>query len=313
MRRIVFLVALTAICLSFVSCSAVMGYGEPEERLIASALGIDGDGEKITVSLRVSGVGSGVLLKGEGGSVESAMAHLRGGDSKMPELSHLAVIVMGDGIDEEAMSEIFEYCRANREITVGVSLTAAYNAEELLSVETADGYSLSAALREGRGGVGFASGSRFFEIENGQKPGHLRLPYFSAADGEFSLSGLKLYCENDVTVRLDREESALYMLACGLFKGGFVDVNDKTSVRILSASSRLRPEEDGGTNYIECRIKTNGKLSGDEVEELSARMSRLCGELVQRYGTLSGLSEIMGKETSGDEEVRIKCIVIESV
>ena len=176
------LCVLIVLCGIFLtSCSFVSGYGEPEDRYIVSTMGFDKVGDAIEVSVQMVD-GEEILVRtGVGESVRQAMAHLEGADEKQLEISHCAVIVIGDGIDGDRLAEIFDYCRKNSDITVGVKVTAAYNARELLSLEGVDGYRLLGAVRDDAYGVGFTKGSRFYEIEDiraSKDQSVYHLPYF---------------------------------------------------------------------------------------------------------------------------------------
>lgn len=304
--RSIFLAAVILCTLFLFSCTAVYGYSEPEEKYTVSALGFDKDGAGFSVTARVSDDKEGgdrvKLFFGSGESVSTAMSHIKGADSKGLELSHLAAVVVGDGIGIEEMGEIFEFCRNNRDIAVGVCFAAAHSAQGLISVSEWDGYELTGALRSGKGGSGYALGCRFYELENGRldrKDGY-RLPYFSEWDEGYTLDGLKIYTTSGETVRLDRSESAYYMMARGLFEGGAVDIeyNGREYSIFVSECKTSRRASDEKTQ-IACRLKLDPRhLPNGDTEGVlrccSERATELCRRLAERYG------DILGFHVSGE-------------
>ena len=133
------------VVLCFASCSSISGYSEPEDRYIVSAIGFDYVGGALEASVQIVGdEGKENLIRsGRGENVRQAMGHIEGADSRQLEISHCALILIGDSVEKKDLSDIFEYCRKNNDITVGVKVASAHNAKELLSLE--DGYELLCA------------------------------------------------------------------------------------------------------------------------------------------------------------------------
>jgi hypothetical protein len=287
------------------SCTSIYGYGEPEDKLTVSALGFDGEGESISVIAR-SAVDERIFI-GEGESVDGAMAHIKGADEKGLELSHLALVVVGDGIRDAEMKEILDFCLRNGDVSVGVSFAATHSARELLSSASGDGFRLASALREGKDGGGYTKGCRFYEIGNAilDRGEGYQIPYFSKWEGGYTLDGLKIYAPNGSSVRLDRSESAYYMMIKGRFDGGAVDFEygGREYSVFVSECRTVRREADEKT-MIECRLALNElRTPVDDVErmlsECSNRATELCQRLFERYG------DVFGMGFSGDMIVRM--------
>lgn len=297
---------LMLLCLCLSSCSFVSGYSEPEDRYIVSAMGFDKEGNTLEVSVKIVGKEKDLLRSGKGESVRGAMAHIEGADAKQLEISHCALIIIGDGVDSEALAEIFGYCRENNDITVGVKVAAAHSAKEILSLD-ADGYELLGAVRDGADGVGFASGSRFYEIEDVRASGGeavYHLPYFETDGETYTVSGLKIFKKDTGVVRLDRSESAYYMMIKGELFGGSADIEyggKKDSVYLGKSKTEYRTE--GDKLYVSCDININGELLPTDKEKtekaMSREASRLVSELYSRYGDLFGFGE--------DKEIFVEC------
>ena len=293
---------LLSLCLS--SCSFVSGYSEPEDRYIVAAMGFDMIEGFLEVSVQIVGRDEILIRTGRGENARAAMSHIVGADGRQLEISHCALIIVGDGVVGSSLSDVFDYCRKNNDITVGVKVAAAYNAREILSLGV-DGYELLGAVRDGIGGVGFAQGSRFYEIDEVRSEGGVyHLPYFETDGDIYTVSGLRLLDEGGVNVKLDRSESAYYMMIKGELKGGSMDVEyggKKESVYLGGSKTEYRSE--GDRTYVSCSLKVNGELlfaDKKKVEEaITQEASRFFEELCSRYGDVFGFGE--------DKTVVIKC------
>ena len=125
------LVFLFLSCFFLFSCSSISGYSEPEDRYIVSAIGFDYSSGMLEASVQIVGdEGEENLIRsGFGESVRQAMGHIEGADSRQLEISHCALILIGDSIGKDTLAEIFDYCRKNNDITVGVKVAAAHSAK----------------------------------------------------------------------------------------------------------------------------------------------------------------------------------------
>ena len=295
-------------CLFLTSCASISGYGEPEDRYIVSAIGFDRVGEALEVSVQIVGnEGEKDLIRsGRGENVRQAMGHIEGADAKQLEISHCALIVIGDSIDKNTLSDIFDYCRKNNDITVGVKVAAAYNAKELLSLDGANGYELIGAIRDNADGVGFTKGSRFYEIEEiraSEDESVYHLPYFFAGEDSYSVEGLKIYRADIGIVRLDRSESAYYMMIKGKLQGGVADIEyEGGSDSVYVVSSKIKRREEENNLYLTLEIEVNRELMGEDedkvIKGMSAAAEKLCRELTDRYGDVFGF---------GDKEIFVEC------
>ena len=280
-----FIILSFCVCLS--SCT-VTGYSEPEDRYIVSAMGFDRVDGAIEVSVQIVGEGEYPFVRyGRGESVGGAVGHIEGADAKQLEISHCALIVLGDGLSAEDRSEIFDYCRKSKDITVGVKMAAAHNASELM--ETADGYLLLGAIRDGSDGLGFTGGCRFYEIEEKRMEGGVyHLPYFSVDGDTYSVSGLRLYRGDVGLVSLDRSESAYYMMIRGELSGGALDVEiDGKQTSLYVIKSKTERSEKEGDLYLTVTLDVKGEDDG-AASAIKSSAERLCGQLTDRYGSLFG-------------------------
>jgi hypothetical protein len=307
------------VCLFLISCSTVYGYSEPEDRNTVSALGFDLENGVISVNARIvtEDKSDVKVYSGSGESVEYAMSHIKGADAKQLEMSHLAVIVLGEGVDADTLEDIFDYCKGNDDITVGVRLASAHSAAELLTLNDADGYTLTGALRDGKDGSGFTGVSRFYEVENDRLSGRGRavchLPYFSVEGEGYFLDGLKIYVTDGASVRLDRTESAYYMILRDEFSGGPLDFEyEGEAYSAFVSSSKTRCRYDNGRADIVCELELNEELlpRGDTekiMRSCSKKAEELCRQLLLRYGDVMDIEKRIGVIGVSADMVFVEC------
>ena len=279
-----------------------MGYSEPEDRYIVSAIGFDVVEGAMAVSVQIACGESSRVCRGVGESVWQAMAHIEGADARQLEISHCALIIVGDSLGAGEIGEVLDYCRKNNDITVGAKVASARDAFALLSLG-ADGYELLGAIRDGYDGVGFVGGSRFYEIEeirSAQGACVYHLPYFVVDVESYTVSGLKIFKSDAPIVKLDRSESAYYMMIKGELDGGSIDYElDGRAESLFVRKSKTEYKKDGERLYVTCNIYATGNDPEKASAALTERAQRLCRELSERYGEIFGLS--------GD--IAIKCVV----
>ena len=304
--RVIFSCVSVTVCLFLMSCSSVYGYSEPEDRYTVSALGFDYENGVFTASARMVAEDRSEVkvFSGSGESVGYAMSHIKGADAKQLELSHLAAVIVGEGINDDALSDILDYCKGNDDITVGIRLASAHRASELLSLEEADGYTLTGALRDGKDGSGFTGGSRFYEVENDRLADRARavchLPYFAVDSEGYYLDGLKIYTANGAIARLDRTESAYYMILRDEFSGGPLDFeyDDKANSTFVRSVKTSYGYEDGRVDIV-CELDYDQKsVAGNDSDEImracSGYAESLCRELFSRYGDVMEIEKRIG-------------------
>ena len=314
--RVLLSVAFLGGILLLLSCSSIYGYSEPEDRYIVSALGFDEKEGSFEVSVSVVDGEETRVFRGIGDSVDHAMSHIKGADAKQLELSHLAVIVIGNSIDDESLSEVLAYCQNNDDITIGVRLASAHNAAELLSLDGSDGYTLTGAFRDGKDGSGFAGGSRFYELENDRisdSRGRVcHMPYFSVGEEGYYLDGLKIYGVFG-WVRLDRVESAYYMMLRGEFSAGPLDMEYGGEAHgvLVSSCHTLYRYEDGRIGIV-CKLGiTSEYLSESDasaaMKACSDKAESLCRQLFDRYGDIMGIGKRIGLAAIAAEDIFVEC------
>ena len=277
-------------------CSSVGGYTEPEEVATVSAIGIDltGSGVNISMQIALGGEKKTQVINGEGERVEFALSHLSGVGHKRRELSHCAIIAIGDGVEEEMLEEVFQLCRENDDLPDSVLMIATHNALELLSLEDALGYDLAATMKPSEDRHGLFSKNRFYELDSEQNGGAIALPFFSVNDGEYDIHGLKLYMDMKEKVLLDRGESGMFLIARGIFTSGQIDYESKG--RILSvgiAKAIVKQRKEGGEITVSCLLIPEQPLSSENAEEIESSLKKgaekMADELYSKYGDVFGM------------------------
>lgn len=295
------LFVLSLVLLMPVGCGGVGSYTEPEEIAVVSAIGFDAAERGVRVSVQtVNGSGKAPeVIDGEGESIDLALSSVYSDGSRRLEFSHCALVVLGDGLDKETVSEIYGLCGGNDEISDAVLLVGAHEAYPLLSLENAAGYDVATAMRSYPEGAGLFSKNRFYEIIGSEKTargaGVAALPYFYVSDGKYSLRGLKLYRGRAEKVLLDRRESALYLMMRGIFTSGSVEFFDGNTVKTASLGDCKTDLSRINDGIITCRLTLGEEMSEKEKKAFltSCRegASEIFETLSERYGDLFGYGE----------------------
>ncbi len=290
--------SLLILPLALSGCARAGDYTEPEEVVTVSALGFDATENGVRVSMQAVYRGGEQVKASEGESVRYALSSLSGSGSGRLELSHCALIAIGDGVSERVLSEIFELCEREREISDAVLFIACHRAEELLSLEGAAGYDVVSSMRSFPGGAGLFSKNRFYEIRNKEKEGGegaMALPYFYVSDGGYSIGGLKLYTKRAERVILDRREGVLYLMIEGIYTSGSVDYSYDGEVSSTEIRSSRTEYQRGDKPLVTCRLTVGDRLSAAEKKaverDLSIGAKELYHMLRERYGKIFGFSQ----------------------
>lgn len=291
------LVLAALLCLLLSSCSAIPGYSEPENSLVATALGFDPlvDGEGIRVSVQVSEGADGKgrrTLSGEGTSIEGAIASLSASETKRIEYSHVAVVVLGTGTDGDVIQKILEFCDKNEEISVSARLISADGSEGLLSDGGFSGYELLSMITSGVG-ASLSAEDRLYQVLR-RGDGVFALPHFASNGEGYELYGARIYRGGEGRVILGREEAAIYMMMRGHFRG---DPDGASVVESCKTSYGINRSESGEvTLRVVCEIKTDEPTDA-LFDSLRASMKSLYNTLSSRHGDLFGFAERVGEES----------------
>ncbi len=198
MKRLI----LTALCLCLLcGCSNARRIVSQNGRYLLSSMGVDKVENGVLVSLEAVVVNSqdseqdikSQVFEGEGENIETAFKQASLKTSKPFDLSHCAIIVLGQDLDTKNREDIYDFCFKNSELTVSVGFVSSENANTLLKQkpvsDIAVGYEIVTMLETQYGENGIAFNNRFFEIGNSvlkgepQKP----LPFFKISGEQYFL------------------------------------------------------------------------------------------------------------------------------
>lgn len=285
MKKRLIAVILAVVVLSFSGCRGkTSDYEEPENRLYISALGFDRSGEKIRVcaeaiSIKDNATGDEYAIKhyeGEGDSVESAMHQITKNLVPAVNLSHCALVVLGENMLGEYLNEFILYCFEDREITQSIQLISSDNAKELLQHNKENtkpiGFQISDFLSEDTDGTGMNKSSTLISVMNNREKEEdfFALPYFTVENKTYLFSGARVYKGGFPVCELDRTEMQLLKIAENKFRGGEIMIETEPQSRvfnIVSAKSSAAFEDGEEFKYrLSIKIKTdNANKSTEEI------------------------------------------------
>ena len=213
-------------------------YREPESRLYISALGFDRQGDKIKVCAEAISVADntsgGYSIKhyeGEGDSIDSAMYEITKNLAPSVNLSHCALLVLGEEIEGEYLDKVISYSFEEREISHSVQLIATEDAKNLLQYNKEAtiplGFAIGELLAEDTDGIGADKFSTLVSVINSREKDNdlFYLPYFEVEDKTYLFSGTRLYKGSLAVGVLSRAETQLIKIARNEFRGGEIKLD----------------------------------------------------------------------------------------
>ncbi len=182
-------------------CSNVRRIVSQNGRYLVSAMGVDKSESGVLVSLEAIVVNSQdseqdikpQVFEGQGKNVETAFKQASLKTAKPFDLSHCAIIVLGQGLDTKNKEEIYDFCFNDREITVSVGFISTESANKLLNQkpvsDIAVGYEIATMLETQYSENKISFKNRFFEIGNSALKGEEQktLPFFVVSDKQYFL------------------------------------------------------------------------------------------------------------------------------
>lgn len=198
MKRLI----LTLLCLSLLcGCSNIRRIVAQNGRYLVSAMGVDKAENGVLVSLEAVVINSQdseqdikpQVFEGEGENIEKAFKSALLKTAKPFDLSHCAIIILGQELDNKNREDIYNFCLNNLELTVSVGFVASENANALLKLKPVSditvGYEIVTMLETQYSENKIAFNNRFFEIENLILKGEQQksLPFFEVSGEQYFL------------------------------------------------------------------------------------------------------------------------------
>lgn len=226
---------------------------------MVSSIGFDKTAEKVTVFAEIIVVNSAdsskgtmtQILKADGKTAKTALYNLHSSLSKPLMLNHCGLLILGEGIEGNALVEILNICLDNKDITGAIELVATKSAEKLINVkpvsQIAIGYEISEAIKQNSDFSGIVYKNRFYEVEAGRNATNnvFSLPFFTVEEKQHKISGIKIYRNNLSFKTLKGDSVGLYSVMSNNFKNGSVKIGDRSfSLNLKSVNYNIDYKED---------------------------------------------------------------------
>lgn len=311
-------------------------YMEPENRLYISALGFDRSGKRVTVcaeaiSIADNTTGDEYSIKhyeGEGDSIESAMHEITKNLANTVNLSHCAVLAVGDNLVGESLDELISYAFENKEITGSIKLISAENAKKLLQYDKDAtkplGFQISNLLAEDIDGIDAAGISTLIKVMNSREKAddYFLLPHLEVKDKNFLFEGTRLYKGSLPICSLSRTETQLLKIAANKFRGGEVELSTDSGEILLKTESARTDIVCVGSKLklaVKIKLQENSTHSEDIKDTFAKELKRLIISLRDDHSAdLLGVGELMRKRDKNltateafnrflDSEIQVEC------
>ena len=238
MKRFLILLVTVVVCFVISGCDAYNYPLETDMEYMVSSLGFDKKGNSISVFAEIIVVNSGdgekapktQLFKGQGENVKAAVYNLNTGLAKPLMLKHCGLVVVGDGVDSGALSEVFDLLFLNKDVTQAIELVSTNSAEKLLSLKSnsniALGYEITTALKQNSRHTGIIYKNRLYEIaaSREKKSPVYVLPVFTVENENYFIDGVKVYFDTTAVLTTDQTGAFLHALMSDSFKSGEIEL-----------------------------------------------------------------------------------------
>ncbi len=233
-KKLSVIIIITAL---FLCGCQVTDYTEPEDRLIVTAFAIDNENGELVVTLETVDVVKNTnddeyhptFYKGIGKTLPNALieASLSSGGKLL--FSQCPVILLGDSLNSEQISEIVKHCVEDYEISLSVQLLSCNNAAELLSETSGEsklaGYEILQLINFGDEIFGITKNEGIIDVFN-QDTDYFILPRIDIAEKKAKISGTVLYNKFTKAEQFDVLESQLIFAAVNKLKNSSLNIND---------------------------------------------------------------------------------------
>jgi len=268
---VIFTVILFCIFLS--GCSIKRVSAVRTNDYLVSAVGFEERGNKITVFAEaviintedLSAEKKVELLEGTGGTIEEAFADLHKKSVEVLEFSHCAVSVMGEDLSSQTFSNINKYLLKLEKLNISVQLVSCSDVKALLSCEpktsVAIGYDIVSLLKKESFITGIKYKNRLYEtaLERHKSLDVVAIPSIKVTSGEYYTQGLAILKQGTVTLKLNKEQSAVYAIATDTQgKGEFILNSKKYSIESNVTTVNIS-KEDPNTVIFTLELKANGE------------------------------------------------------
>lgn len=146
-------------CVLMLSGCKNSDYTEPENRVVASAIGVDYLDNEYNITIEIVKIFENLsedkfspnLINGKGNSIDNAILNALKKTNKKISFYHTPIIILGQNITNETINDVLNYCVESNEISLSIDLVIADNAEQILLAENEDndllGYKLTEQIK----------------------------------------------------------------------------------------------------------------------------------------------------------------------
>ncbi len=304
MKRMSILAAL--LCLFCCACSSTGGTAKDDRKLLVSAIGFDGAGEQIKVSVELIIINTENfesnltprVMTGKGDTIREAIANIGNGLTRQILLNHCGVIAVGSGISANRFHEICDYCFSEHQITMSAYMIATEDCETLLDGEPESsvtvGYDIMGIIEQESAQTGVAYNSRYFEVETLRERGKnsFALPHFKRVKVGVEVDGMTLFHQNKQVAVINTEQAGMYAIITGGLRKGMVSLGSK---EYYIDSRRLDCSNKGGGSVTLC-LRLSTSTSKEDCKRLEQRLQDFRTEVEkQTNNDVLGLADILNE------------------
>lgn len=283
MKKILSLLLCFAFIVSLCGCGNKSAR-ETDMEYMVSSIGFDNEGKKTKIIAEIIVVNSGQndsgaqteVLVAVGDSPKDALYSLHSKLSKPLMLSHSGLLIIGESLSADTVSEILNICITNKDITGAIKIVATQSAEKLIKIkpksDIALGYEISNALKQYSAFTGITYKNRFYEVE-AKREGATKvyaLPYFSAGEENYTIDGLLIYKNDSPVLKVDNNDSAIYSLMSNSYKKGEI-LFDNSTLKIKLKSVKYDIAYKREKLYINMTMDIDG--DDDSIKALSRKIN----------------------------------------
>ncbi len=274
MKKIIAVVcSVIFFCICLSGCSIKGSSAARTNDYLISALGFEEKGSKITVFAEaviintedLSAEKKVEILAGTGKTVQSAFSDLQKMSVEVMEFSHCAVAILDENISADSFSQINDYLLNLEKLNLSVQLIACNNVESLLSCKAktsiAVGYDIVSILKKESYITGIEYKNRLYEtaLEMQKALDIIALPSINVKHNEFFVDGLSILKQGKTTLKLNKEQSAIYAIATDSQGKGKFMLNEKEyNIKSNLTSGRIE-KKNPTTVILTINLKTDKK------------------------------------------------------
>lgn len=225
-KALLIFLTVSVILSSLSGCSFKKTFSSENNEYIISAMGFDAENTKLKIFLEAIVVNTEdadkdiklAILEGEGSSLEEAFSNAQNKAIQPFQLSHIAVILLGESITPKIFSKIIDFCHLQKGITLSTQFVTCKNSFELLQSETvssvAVGYDMMSMLSHQSEHKGINYKNCFYEIEalREKEQNIISIPYFNKNDSGIFINGIKIFKNYSLISHLNEDETSVYAI-----------------------------------------------------------------------------------------------------